>query len=79
MDMLGVAQMSNAARLYAEMLAEQPAGFVAPCPETFAPLSDVEINQCAVIRQEFLFLKNTLLDWGLVWIDGAWERMNHAH
>lgn len=62
MDMLGVAQMSGAAKLYAEMLAEQAPDFTPPCAETFAPLSDAEANQCAVFRGEFLFMRNTIED-----------------
>lgn len=62
MDMLGVAQMSNATRLYAEMLGEQSVDFAPPCPETFAPLRDAEINQCASLRGEFLFSRNSFID-----------------
>ncbi|HET9482785.1 MAG TPA: hypothetical protein VFO79_02410 [Xanthomonadales bacterium] len=61
-DMLAVAQMTGAAKLHAEMLAEQPAGFAAPCPDVFAPMTDAELDQCAVFRQEYLFLTNTLDD-----------------
>lgn len=61
-DMIGVAQMSGATRLYAEMLAEQPADFVAPCPETFAALTDTEANQCAAIRGEYQFTRNSVID-----------------
>ena len=59
-DMVGIAQMSNAAQLYAHMLAEQPAGFAAPCPEVFAPLADAELDQCASMRFEFLSAQNSL-------------------
>jgi hypothetical protein len=38
-DMLGVAQMSSAARVYAEMLAEMPLSFEPPCTDAFAPLN----------------------------------------
>lgn len=61
-DMLAVAQMSQTARLYAEMLAELSADFVAPCPEVFEPLTDAESNQCAVLRGEYLFMSNSLID-----------------
>lgn len=59
-DMIGVAQMSNAAQLYAQILAEQPAGFAAPCPEVFASLSDDELDQCAVFRMEYLVWRNSM-------------------
>lgn len=59
-DMVGIAQMSNAAQLYAQMLAEQPTGFAAPCPEVFAPLADAELDQCAAMRFEFLSSRNSL-------------------
>ncbi len=59
-DMVGVAQMSSAAQLYAKMLAEQPAGFAVPCPELFAPLADAELDQCATMRFEFLSTRNSL-------------------
>lgn len=61
-DMVGVAQMTGATKLYAEMLAEQPADFAPPCPEVFAPLADAELDQCAVFRQEHVYLKNTFED-----------------
>jgi hypothetical protein len=59
-DMIGVAYLSGAARLYAEMLAEQPPEFAAPCPATFAPLSDAEVDQCSTYRFEFLTFRNTI-------------------
>lgn len=59
-DMVGISVVSNAASLYAEMLAEQPAGFSPPCPETFAPLQDSELDQCGAMRGEYLFWTNRL-------------------
>ncbi len=59
-DMIGVAQMSNAAQLYAQILAEQPADFAAPCTEVFAALSDDELDQCAVFRMEYLVWRNSM-------------------
>jgi len=56
-DMIGVAQMANATKLYAEMLLESPPEMAPPCPEVFAPLTDEEANQCAVMRNEFLSTK----------------------
>ena len=58
-DMVGIAQMSSAAALYANMLAEQPSDFSAPCPKVFAPLSDAELDQCASLRFEFLTTRNS--------------------
>lgn len=60
MDMLGIALVTGASRLYAEMLAEMPADFVAPCPQVFAPLLDAELDQCAISRFEFRSMENSL-------------------
>lgn len=59
-DMVGVAQIAGAARLYSEMLAELPVEFAPPCPEVFAPLADAEIDQCAVFRSEYRLFENSL-------------------
>ncbi len=61
-DMVGVAQIAGASRLYAEMLAELPADFEPPCPEVFAPLADTELAQCAVYRHEHQLFARTLAD-----------------
>ena len=61
-DMVGLAQMAGASRLYAEMLAELPADFDAPCDDVFAPLADAEFNQCAVFAQEFEGMQNSRRD-----------------
>lgn len=60
MDMLGIAIVTGASRLYAEMLVEMPADFVAPCPQVFAPLADAELDQCAIARLEFHSMENSL-------------------
>ena len=60
MDMLGIALMTGATRLYAEMLAEMPVDFAAPCPEVFAPLADAELDQCAVYQFEVRAMGNTI-------------------
>lgn len=61
-DMVGIAQMSGAAQLYAQMLAEQPATFAAPCTQVFEPLVDSELEQCAEMRFEHQSLANSLHD-----------------
>lgn len=61
-DMIGVAMMSNGARLYAQMLAEQPPTFAPPCTDVFAPLADAELDQCAVFAFEYDTLKRTFQD-----------------
>lgn len=77
-DMVGVAQMSAAAQIYARMLAEQPAEFVAPCPEVFAPLADVEMDQCASMRFEFLSAQNSLgAGMELMMTEGQFARSVH--
>ncbi len=58
-DMIGVAQMANAIKLYAEMLKASPLEMAPPCPEVFAPLRDEEMDQCAVMRFEFLSTRNS--------------------
>lgn len=63
-DMVGVAQMSGAAQLYAQMLVEQPADYAPPCAEAFAPLTDAELNQCAVYRFEYLSLQRSIEELG---------------
>jgi hypothetical protein len=60
MDMLGIALMTGASRLYAEMLAEMPADHAAPCPEVFAPLVDAELDQCGVYQFELRSMDNTI-------------------
>jgi hypothetical protein len=60
MDMLGIALMTGATRLYAEMLAEMPTEFAAPCPEVFAPLADAELDQCPVYLFELRAMNNTI-------------------
>ncbi len=70
MDMLGIALMTGATRLYAEMLAEMPIEFAAPCPKVFAPLADAELDQCAVYQFEVRAMGNTIDALGqgdLVW------------
>lgn len=60
LDMLATAILSGSARLYAEMLVEMPVEFAPPCPEVFAPLADSELDQCPVMRNEYLAFENTL-------------------
>lgn len=59
-DMVGIAYLSNSAQLYAQMLARVPASFDAPCPESFAPLSDSEFDQCPRMHTEFRSSRNSL-------------------
>ena len=86
-DMLGVAQMTGAAHLYAEMLAEQPGGFAPPCPQAFAPLADAEIDHCVTHSLEYQMARNTVDD-GLLadvyggerWSQRAWAALvNEEH
>jgi hypothetical protein len=54
-DMIGVAYVSGASRLAAEILAEMPAGTAWPaeCDSALAPLADSELDQCTQMRSEF--------------------------
>jgi hypothetical protein len=61
-DMLGVAALAGASRLYAEIAADLPGGVEPPCDEVFAPLADREFNQCAVFGNEFAMIENSMND-----------------
>lgn len=54
-DMIGVAYLSSASHLAADILVEMPAdtAWPAECEAAFAPLSDGEFDQCAEIHSEF--------------------------
>lgn len=62
-DLVGIAQMSLAAGLYAEILAELPEDFNPPCLDTFAVLTDQELNQCPSNRGDFLMNENSIKAW----------------
>lgn len=53
MDMLGIALISGAVDLYADILADMPADYAAPCAQAFAPLESSELQMCAILHAEF--------------------------
>lgn len=53
LDMLGTAFVSGGTTLYADILAELPADYSPPCPQTFAPLDDRELQLCPIVHAEF--------------------------